>query len=88
MDILTASIVWVVFLASNITVGFVMYRLGLHGQLRRWQGRLTGDDVAVEDRVSQTLGYIPGSEYNPFETQHPPRYAPDPITPGGGEDKE
>ena len=91
--ILIASIVWVVFLASNIVVGFCMYRLGLHGKIRDYLDN-TPVDESPTDRVVESLAgrYIPGSEFNPFETQPPPRYQPenfmpDPVIPGveGGE---
>lgn len=73
--ILIAAIVWAVFLVSNIITGFVMYRLGLHGQLRLWQKKINETEELVEnvtDKLNNT--YIPGSEFNPFETQPSSRY--------------
>jgi len=73
-SILLASIVWVFFLVSNIAVGFVMYRLGLNGRIKNYTEKFDEDEAV--NRIANSLGggHIPGSEFNPFETQPLPRY--------------
>lgn len=74
--ILVASIVWVIFMLSNISVGYVMYRLGLHGQIRGFTKKFNeaNEEEELMEKVGKTLGYVPGSEFDPFATQHEPRY--------------
>lgn len=97
--ILIAAIVWAVFLASNIIIGFVMYRLGLHGQLRLWQKKLNDNEEDLNRTSEELSRYIPGSEFDPrYQPQSRYRdwlndeedFEPDPVIPGigGGEEDD
>lgn len=71
--ILLASIVWLLFVFSNLIVGVIMYQLGMYGQLRLWKKKEFMTEKEVMEKVAQSLGHVPGSEFSPFN-QPEPRY--------------
>ena len=95
MTTLLSALVYLIFMITNVIVGLCMYRLGLHGQLRRY--------MRMQDPIQDTTrpkekepSHIPGSEFFPqnnepsdfwagYDQEDPIEELPDPLTPYQGE---
>jgi hypothetical protein len=68
MDSLVSALVYLIFLSTNIAIGIVMYRLGLHGQVRKMMKQMDDPSVDKGTKTPKEPSVIPGAEYNPYES--------------------